>query len=410
MKYLLFLIIPMLLNANLTYISNHSKDISILETFDIDPSFLYDDIMNDMRTKSSSSKKNKFFFRAMNNAYLYIPTIKAILTKYNIPQELLYLAMAESNFSNKAYSHKKASGIWQFMPYTAKLYNLKIDNYVDERRDFVKSTEAAAKHLSHLYKQFGKWYLAIIAYNCGGGKLNRAIKEAGTDSLVVLLDSEKKYIPKESRFYIRKIMALAMIGYDENFMLKSKYEYLLNRANASSIATIKLPAGESIQRISKLIDIPIDELQKLNRHLKYDFIPPYAKSYNIYIPYDKLYEFKKNYFEQPIKNIYKIHKVSSGENLSVIGKRYNVPYKMIMDFNKLKNTRLKLKQTLIIPINKNNRIVPKKIDYKDYYTVKKGDSLESISLAYNISIKTIQYKNNIQGSLIKIGERLKIDD
>ena len=400
----------MLLNANLAYISDHKKDILILETFDIEPSFLYDDIMNKMRTKSSSSTKNKYFFKAMNNAYLYIPTIKNILTKYNIPQEFLYLAMAESNFSNKAYSYKKASGIWQFMPYTAKIYNLKIDDYVDERRDFVKSTEAAAKHLSHLYKQFGKWYLAILAYNCGGGKLNRAIKEAGSDSLVTLLDSEKKYIPKESRYYVRKIIALAMIGYDENFMLKSKYEYLLNRANASSIATIKLPAGESIQRISKLIDIPINELQQLNRHLKYDFIPPYAKNYNIYIPYSKLYEFKKNYFEKSITNLYKIHKVSQGENLSIIGKKYNVPYKMIMDFNKLKNTKLKLKQTLVIPINKNSKIVSKKIDYKNYYTVKNGDSLESISLAYNISIKTLRYKNRIQGSLIKIGERLKIND
>jgi len=352
LKYFLSFIFPILLNANLSYINNSDKDISILESFDIDPSFIHDNMMNNIRVKNNSIKRHKSFFKVMSDAYIFIPDIKNILTKYDVPQELLYLAMAESNFSTKAYSYKKASGVWQFMPRTAKLYSLKIDNYVDERRDFIKSTEAAAKYLSSLHKRFGKWYLAIIAYNCGGGRLNRAISNAQSENLDILLDSDKKYLPKESRIYIRKILALAMIGYDEKFMLNSKYEYLLNRANANSVATVKLPAGESIQRVSKLIDIPIDELQKLNRHLKYDFVPPYANNYEIYIPYIKLSEFKKNYFEETIKNIYKIHKVTQGDNLSYIGKKYGVPYKVIMDFNKLKNTKLKLKQILVIPISK----------------------------------------------------------
>lgn len=405
MRFFLILLIPILLSANLTYVSNHNKELAVLESFDIEPSFLYDPIMNDMKNKNSLIDKDKLFFKAMNDAYLFIPAIKNLLTESNIPQEFMYLAMAESNFKSKAYSTKRAAGLWQFMPATARLYHLKIDEYVDERRDLIKSTKAAAKFLTRLHDKFGKWYLAAIAYNCGGGKLSQAIAEAGTDDLSVLLDPEKKYIPRESRNYIRKIVALALVGTDEQYMLKSEYEYLLNRANAYSISTVKVPSGESLSRVSKLIDIPEKELLRLNRHLKYDFVPPYAKSYEIYIPYIKLSEFKQNYFEEPIKNIYKVHVVKRGDNLSKIGHKYGVSYKVIKDFNKLKGTKLSLKQKLIIPIKKSDN---QKIKSKYYYMVKKGDSLESIAKAYKVSIQNIKMQNNLKNSIIKIGDRLKI--
>jgi len=342
----------------------------------------------------------------MDKAYLFIPAIKNILTAHNIPAEFLFLAMAESNFSTRAYSRKRASGLWQFMPYTGKMYGLRIDEYVDERRDFIKSTKAAAKYLSYLHKKFGKWYLAAIAYNCGEGRLSRAIKKAKSDELSVLLNAKKKYIPRESRLYIRKIVALAIMGNDEQFLLNSEYGHLLNRANAYSVSTVRVPRGESLNRISKLVGIPLLELKKLNRHLKYDFAPPYLKGYDVYIPYIKLSEFKQKYFEEKIQNIYRVHIVSSGENLSHIGKSYGVPYRVIMDFNGLKNSRLKLKQKLIIPIDNKAKI--KKINSKFYYMVKKGDTLDSISKRHKISVKNLKQQNHIKGSLIKIGERLKL--
>ncbi len=406
MRYFLFLLLPVLLAANLTYVSNHTKEISLLESFDIDASFLYDPIMNEMKNKNYTKYRNKHFFKAMNEAYIFIPAIKSILTERGIPAEFLYLAMAESNFSNKAYSKKRASGLWQFMPATAKIYGLKIDEYVDERRDFIKSTKAAAKYLSNMHDKFGKWYLAAIAYNCGGGRLSKAIKRAGTDELSVLLDPKKKYIPRESRFYIRKIVALALMGHDEQFLLKSEYEHLLNRANAYSVSTVKLSSGESLRRVSKLIGIPLKELKNLNRHLKYDFVPPYKNGYEIHIPYIKLSEFKQKYKKGKIKNIYKVHVVKRGDNLSKIGKKYGVAYKVIMDFNRLKSTRLKLKQRLVIPIE--NKTYAKKIKSSYYYMVKKGDTLESISRAHKVSIRNIKLQNHLKSSLIKIGDRLKI--
>ncbi len=405
MRYFLLLFLPLLLSANLYYTSNHNKELLLLESFDIKPSFIYDPIMNKMRSGDGNSK-NKIFFRAMEDAYIFIPAIKNILAKYNVPQEFLYLAMAESNFSTKAYSSKRATGLWQFMPYTAKLFGLKIDEYVDERKDFIKSTKAASKYLSSLHKRFGKWYLAAIAYNCGGGRLSRAIQKAGTDDLSVLLDPRKKYLPKESRFYIRKIVALALMGNDEQFLLHSEYEYLLNRANAYSVSTVKVPSGESLKRIASLINMPVKELKKLNRHLKYDFVPPYAKEYDLYIPYIKLSEFKQNYKSEDIKNIYKVHIVSNGDNLWNIGRKYKVPYKIIMGFNSLKTPRLKLKQKLIIPIDKKH--IKRYISTKSYHLVKRGDSLRSIAKAHKVSIKSIKAYNNLKTNLIKVGDRLKL--
>jgi membrane-bound lytic murein transglycosylase D len=405
-KFLLIFLLPIALFANLTYESNYKKELAILDSFDIDPSFLYDPIMNDMRTSNSSLKKSKHFFQTMNEAYIFIPAIKSALTKCDIPQEFLYLAMAESNFSTRAYSKKRAAGLWQFMPGTARLYNLKIDEYVDERRNLIKSTDAAAQYLSSLHKRFGKWYLAAIAYNCGGGRLNQAIRKAGSDDLAVLLDEDKKYIPRESRYYIRKIVALALIGSDEQYLLSSEYEHLLNRANAYPISAVQLPSGESLNRVASLIDIPLKELKKLNRHLKYDFVPPYEKEYDVYIPYIKLSDFKQKYYEAPMSNIYKVHVVTRGDNLSYIGKKYGVSYKVIKDFNKLKSNGLRLKQKLVIPIAKKSKST--KLNSRNYYMVKKGDSLNSISKAYKISIQNIKLQNNLRTSAIKIGDRLKI--
>ena len=406
LKYFLLLLLPLMLSANLTFTSNHTKEIAILESFDIEASFLYDPVMNEMKNKNMTIYKDKRFFQAMNDAYLFIPAIKSILAKHGIPAEFLFLAMAESHFSAKAYSVKKASGLWQFMPETGKIYGLKIDEYVDERRDLIKSTEAAAQHLSDLYEKFGKWYLAAIAYNCGGGRLSRAIEAAKSDELNILLDPKKKYIPRESRLYIRKIVALALMGNDEQFLLKSEYEHLLNRANAYSISTVRVPRGESLKRVSKLVGVPLSELQKLNRHLKYDFVPPYIGGYDIYIPYIKLSDFKQKYFEEKIQNIYKVHVVKRGDTLYDIGKKFGVSYKMIIDFNNLKSNVLSLDQKLIVPID--NKASTEKMNKDIYYLVKKGDTLESISQAHKISVRSIQLKNNLKGSLIREGERLRL--
>ena len=407
MKYFLILLLPLFLNANLTYESNYAKELKILETFNIEASFIYDPIMNEMREGKNTMASEDFFLKRMEGASLYVPAIKNILAKHNVPQEFLYLAMAESGFSNKTTSNKSASGLWQFMPATAKRMNLQINEYVDERQDFIKSTEAASKYLNKLYNQFGKWYLAALAYNCGSGKLTKAIEEAGTDDLEVLLDPQAKYISLESRTFIRKIVALSLMGNDEQFLLKNEYEYLLNRANVNTVSTIKVAKGESLQRISKIIDVPLADLQHLNRHLKHDIVPTDKQNYSVHIPYKKLAEFNQNYKSEPIKNNYKIHVVKKGDTLLHLSKTYGVSSKSIMDFNNLKSNHIKPKQTLIMPMQSTQ--VSKKLS-KKIHVVQKGDTLSSIAMAYKVSVQDIKNKNNLKNDALKIGINLEIHE
>ena len=387
----------------INFAPNHAKELKLLRTFDIQPSFLNDRQLNRIKDQKRSRYKNKYFFKTMNDAYIFIPLVKKIIADSEVPSEILYLAMAESNFSTRAYSKKKASGMWQFMPYTGRVYGLKIDEYVDERRDLVKSTQSAVKYLNALHNKFGKWYLAAIAYNCGEGRLRKAIKRAGTDDLDVLLNPKKKYIPRESRNYIRKIIALALLGYDEDYMMENECDYLLNRGNAYSLATVQVPAGESIDRVAKLISMPKSELKKLNRHLKYDFLPPYGQSYHLYIPYVKLIDFKKKYKPAQLQTMYLVHVVKSGDNLSYLGKRYGIPYGRIKDFNRLKSNSLSLKQKLIIPVSKSYK---KKVDF---YTVKSGDTLDSISKNFKVSIANLKKRNSLRSDMIKIGDKLSVN-
>lgn len=388
--------------AVLSFESNHAKEVKLLRTFDINPSFLNDARLNIISEQKRSLYKNKYFFKTMNEAYIFIPLVKKIISDADVPSEILYLAMAESNFSTRAYSKKKASGMWQFMPYTGRIYGLKIDDYVDERRDLVKSTEAAVRYLGYLNRKFGKWYLAAIAYNCGEGRLKKAIKKAGTDDLEVLLDAKKKYIPAESRRYIRKIIALALLGHDEGYMIDNECDYLLNRGNAYSLATVNVPAGESLEHIAKLISMPVTELKKLNRHLKYNFVPPYGDEYSIYLPYIKLSEFKTKYKPAELQTMYLVHTVSSGDNLSYLGKKYGIPYGRIKDFNKLRSDSLSLKQKLIIPVSKAYK--PRKM----HYTVKNGDTLDSISKLFKLTVADLKKINRLRTDMIRIGDKLSV--
>jgi len=398
----LMLVVSLPLLAVVNFESNHAREIELLQSFDINPSFLNDAKLNKITDQKRARYKNKYFFKTMNDAYIFIPIVKKIISDAGIPSEILYLAMAESNFSTRAYSRKKASGMWQFMPYTGRMYGLKIDEYVDERRDLVKSTKAAGRYLSYLHKKFGKWYLAAIAYNCGEGRLRNAIKRAGTDDLEVLLNAKKKYLPRESRRYIRKIIALALIGDDESYMIDNECDYLLNRGNAYSLATVNVPAGESLNHVAKLISMPVSDLKKLNRHLKYDFVPPYGKEYAIYIPYIKLSEFKTLYKPATLQTMYLVHTVTSGDNLSYLGKKYSIPYKRIKDFNKLRSESLSLKQKLIIPVSKT--YTPKKM----HYTVKSGDTLDSISKHFKLTVSNLKKINKLRSDLIRAGDKLSV--
>jgi membrane-bound lytic murein transglycosylase D len=452
--------LPTLLFGTLGFENNHNKQIMLLGAFDIEPNYLHDEKLNDMILAKKEPEAYRRYYDSMQNARLYIPTIKKILYSADVPPEFIYLAMAESHFTTRALSNKSAAGIWQFMPATGRQYGLHIDDYMDERRDPVKSTEAAARYLKSLHDRFGKWYLAAMAYNCGEGCVLNAIKNAGgTDDLFTLLDEEKKYLPGETRDYIRKIIAFGLMGIDENEMISTDYGYLMNRASLNSIATITLPQGEKISRVADMLDIDEDEMRRLNRHLTYDFVPPFSERCNIYIPYSKLTRFNQKYKPCDLQKIYLVHIVKAGENLSAIGSKYRVPYRVIKAFNHLESNNLRINQKLIIPTtpalldkhkftfaknsyvvrpgdtllnlakrykvtvnelksmnDKDNDIlrvnekliVPPLPLPKDAYIVKSGDNLNAIATRYNLTVKSLKAKNNKHSDVIRIGEKLRV--
>jgi membrane-bound lytic murein transglycosylase D len=209
------------------------------------------------------------------------------------------------------------------MPKTGISHGLEITAYVDERRDHLKSTRAAITYLSQLHHQFGKWYLALIAYNCGDGKLSRAIRKAGSDDLQVLANPTKGYLPLQSRNYIRKIIALALLGSDHLFLEQIQYDHLIGVASENPIATVYLPAGEEIDKIAAVLEMPKQTLKLLNTHLKRGVTPPTHDSYPVYIPADKLALLEKNYHPKGLQNYFVMHKIKSGESLTILSQRYN---------------------------------------------------------------------------------------
>lgn len=390
--------------ASLSMSSYSQDDLKVLKSLDIDESFLKERAFINMK-ESILNDRVDFFLKKLNDAYIFVPIIKDMIKEAKIPQAFLYLAMAESNFSVRAFSSKRAVGLWQFMPLTAKAFGLKINNYVDERRDPIKSTEAAIAYLKYLHDMFGKWYLAAIAYNCGEGALKRAILRAKSDDLATLIDPNRKYLPKESRIYIRKILSLAFMSKSTNFLMVDNFEHLLNRGSIYPISSVEIKGGTHLRLVADSMNISLDELKKLNKQLKQNYIPPYEKRYSINIPYSRLALFKQNFKESKIK--YLIHSVKRGESLYTIGKKYNIPYGLIKDANRLSSNRLSIEQELIIPISnysKSTKFEP----IQKSYRIKQGDSLDRISKEFGVSIEKLKRVNNLTSNFIRAGDMIVI--
>ena len=429
-----------------------SKNLEVLNSLNINTNFINDKITNNL-FKIYSQKRKAYFLNVLENGYNYIPLIKGEIERAKIPSNLVFVAMAESYFSSKAVSNKQAIGLWQFIPATARHFGLKINQYVDERKDPIKSTIAAIKYLSYLKRKTGKWYKAIMAYNCGEARVIEAITRAKLDKycekyqckkdktiqqyrrviynyqykhgsfaslyrvylkvdklypeelsiddlLLVQSRLERQYLPRETRRYIRKIVAMSFLLNSTNFVAYQNH-YLLNRGNLSNLIKVEVPAGTSLGYISKLLGVDYVELKNNNRHLKYGFTPPNTNSY-LYIPYNKLADFRLNYENLNIsKKI--VYKVKKGDNLSSIAHKFGLSYKVIKDFNHLHSNLLKVKQTLIIPIKHNL-----KIERKIVYKVHQGDSLNYLAKKFHTKSSIIKKINRLKSDVIYKNQKLII--
>ena len=345
----------------------------------------------------------------LNRMNRYKKIILPILEEEKMPPELFYLAMIESGLNSNAYSYAHASGMWQFISSTGKIYGLEKTWYVDERLDFEKSTRAACAYLKDLYREFDDWYLAFAAYNSGSGRVQRAIRRHESRDYWDLYT-----LPKETRNYVPNIMAAIFIS-----MNPEKYGFTMNPYPDLDWDVIEIDKSVSLDKISECSKIDVKELRQYNPEIKQGVIPPLQDSavYKFRLPktasekFDSLFTLVEE--EKIDEIVFKTHKVRYGENLSLISKKYKVSIKDIVSINKIKNpNRIKPKTILQIPVSGYQEYLKESMSpnkrKKIYHTVKSGDSLSEIAEMYKTSIKNIKKWNGLRNDVIRIGQKLEI--
>lgn len=381
------------------------KKIEVLRHFDLPASYLSDPYLHDAYAKKRRECQLDGFADSADNADMFIPMLSSLIAQSDLPKEFLFVALAESRLEVSTSSSRGAAGLWQFMEQTGRLHGLTVNQFVDERRDHVKSTRAAITYLSMLKKMFGKWYLALLAYNCGEGRLQKAIRKAGTTDVRVLTDPKRGYLPPESRKYLRNVVSLALLATDEVFLSEIQYDALLESQHENPIATVYLPEGEDISTIAAVLEMPKNNLVKLNTHLKKGVTPPNQESYPIYIPKDKLNVFREKFRTRDLKGYFVMHRVKSGETIAQLSKRYNVPSGSIMRENMIGiDSDIGKNRNVRIPINKPY------LKNTKFHKAKLGETIASVAELYNMTIEQIKAKNPFASNVLKEGEEIKVDD
>lgn len=405
MRWLLLIILCTLNAHSFAFNPNDEKKLAVLKHFDIPASFLNDPYLNDIYVAQKRDCTLNGFANSPENADIFIPMLTSLISQSDLPSEFLFVALAESGLDTLSTSSQGAGGIWQFMARTGKLHGLKITSYVDERRDHLKSTRAAITYLSELHHQFGKWYLAIIAYNCGDGRLSKAIRKAGSDDLSVLANPNKKYIPMESRNYIRKIISLALLASDQVFLEQIQYDHLIGVASENPIATVYLPEGEEINRIAAVLEMPKKKLVLLNTHLKRGITPPSKDMYPVYIPEDKLELFRQTYRTKALKGYFVMHRTKEGESLATLSKQYNIPSGVIRSENMMGDRdELRTNSSIRIPVNRGF------IRHAALDKPQTDETLVSVAKLYNSTIEQLKAKNPFAQPKSREGEEIKVSD
>ena len=296
----------------------------------------------------------------MGESY-YFPMFEEALERHNVPLELRYLPVIESALNAKAVSHAGAGGLWQFMVRTGKQYGLEVNSLVDERCDPMKSTDAAARYLKDLYALYGDWHLVIAAYNCGPGNVAKAIRYAGGKRDYW---SIYPYLPRETRGYVPIFIAAnyIMTYYADHNICPAK------PMNTFVTDTIMVNDRIHLLQISEKLNIHMDELRFLNPQYRRDIIPGNIKAYPLVLPFNQI-----NAFAENRDSILEYKSELVKRNVAVEPAGYSSPT-------------------------------------GDYivYKVKSGDTLGGIASRHRVSVKQLQRWNGINGTMIRVGQRIKI--
>lgn len=293
----------------------------------------------------------KWFRRWMSRSTRFIPLMQPILEAKGLPRDTVYLAMIESGFAMHAKSWAKAVGPWQFIAGTAKLFNLREDFWVDERRDPVKATYAAAAYLSLLYEKLGHWYLAWAGYNTGGGRVRSMIETWQTRDFWEL--STHRGFAKETQHYVPKLIACALVAKHPEAFGFTPDEFDFEPAFAFD--EVSLTAAVDLEVIAQAAGVPLADLQDLNPELKRWSTPPASEKepYRLRLPSGRRDTFLASYAKLPPSERlrFKIHRVQKGDTLSKIALQYHSAQEAILRMNRLPSVRsLKVGTELAVPI------------------------------------------------------------
>lgn len=380
--------------------------------------------------------------RVLGLSNYYFPIFEDILNRYDLPEELKYMAVVESMLNPTATSHAGAKGIWQFIYSTAKSYGLEINSYVDERMDIEKSMDAAARYLRDAYRIFGDWALAISSYNCGAGNVSKAIRRAGGSKDYW---SIYRYLPRETRGYVPAFVgAMYAMTYSKEYGIVPQ-----NVGMPVQTDTFEIKKNLHFAQINGKIGVPMEDLRQLNPQYFNDIIPGSNHSYTLKIPVswtktfmdtpiDSIYAFKSDSLlsQKIVKDVKRAgtqssqqrisYKVKSGDYLGRIASRYKVSVNQLKKWNNLRSSNIRVGQILYIYPNgsyptttssssgsksssKTSASSSKSKSSSVTYTVKSGDSLYKIAKKYpGISADNIKKANGLKNDNIRPGQKLRI--
>ena len=346
----------------------------------------------------------------------YDDQIYSMLDEYDLPHDLIFLAMIESGLSLYAHSSANAVGPWQFISSTGKIYDLKIDWWLDERRHLEKATRAAASHLSDLYESFGSWPLAFAAYNCGSRRVERAIRRHGTRDFWRLSS-----LPSQTRNYVPKFMAALYIGQNPE-----RYGFTVTEQTPYAYDLVSVEDATDLRLVAELAGATLEDVADLNPHLKRWCTPP-GERYEIKVPSGTGAACAEKLTQVPAEDriTWRRHQVRRGDTLSELAKHYGTSAQAIRDANKLSaKSSLRPGTYVIVPVVSTPEPGPlavraiadaakhaeKYASAANYtsYRVRRGDTLSSIARLHKVSVKQIMSWNRKRSTRIHVGERLRV--
>ena len=351
--------------------------------------------------------------RYLERSTRYHNIMKAILREEGMPEDLFYISLIESGFNPKAYSRAAAVGFWQFLRSTGRRYGLKINAYVDERKDVIASTRAAANYFKSLYNLFGNWYLAMASYNAGENRIKNVVMKYQTRNFWEL--AHKKKLPRETMNYIPKFLAATLIAKNPN-----RYGFMdLNYQEPIDFDFVQLTHTVDLKKMARHMNISYQELRKLNPALLTRYVPVYRVGSTVLkIPKGRrlmaTVAMQKSKAKIRYRDSYAYHRVQRGDTLSRIARIYKSSVKQIQRLNNLNSRSLiRIGQKLKVPPSKG--YVPSKkrrrstsSSYKTY-KVRKGDTLSGIAQKFKVSQRTLRRLNKLSTrSVLKIGQRLRV--